>query len=207
MKIRSVSLFYSPPSIILPWNPHWWPWCRITRIFHYYQNRKTKYTYSLLDFISIPCFHLSSGIPIHHCHHWNIYTTCTCCCCQSRCMLQGLWYLIQQAYFWPILEDNLWSSWVGSHQNYYPSTWSHSGNDPCYYTCEKPYLIWNMIFLQSQYHLHYGGSWSQLSSKTCWSTAQLIKYRPSEENACLEISLFQHQVITPWNKQCRDIHQ
>ena len=107
-----------PPRFIPLCNSHWWPGGKSSRLLHWWQNLKIELIFSSLAFLSTPCGHPSSEIPMHPDHYCKRCTTYTSCCCGSWCLLSDLWYLIQQAFQSPILEAHLWTSWVCCHYNH-----------------------------------------------------------------------------------------
>ena len=77
------------------------------------------------------------------------------------------------------MEAHLWSSGMCYHYNHFPLTFSTSKNGPSCQTCENSHLTWQTTLIQSQYHFHWCGSWSQFSSNTCWLTSQFPQCMPS----------------------------
>ena len=108
----------TPPRFIPLCNSHWWSWGKSNRLLHWWQNLKIELLCSWIAFLSTPCGHPSREIPMYPDHYCKICTTCTSYCCGSWWVLSDLWYLSQQAFQSPILEDHLLTSWVCYHYNH-----------------------------------------------------------------------------------------
>ena len=124
--------------------PHWWSWDRSNILLHWWQGCTNDQMYSCLAYFSTPRGHPSSEIPMHPYHYCKRCTISTSCHCGSWWLLSDLGYLSQQAFWSPILEAHLWTSWVCYHYNHFPFTCSLYGYGPFYRTCDISHLTWQI---------------------------------------------------------------
>ena len=97
-----------------------------------------------------------------------MHTTYTSWCCRSWWIFIDFYDIIQQYYWFTILEYNFWNSCMGSHYRYLPWNDDLPGYETYFHTCDKWYLTSMMSLLQSHHLYYWYGSWSQFCSKTCW---------------------------------------